>query len=419
MRYEILGIDLRQHYGQWMWSRERAMKAVQNYADYLKAKEKAGESLEDYWRRTGECLEFIQRTGDGYSSIKYWIPPRTHVMADNNWLDVKGYANKWGFKTENSEPLLMRVIETLARPGQVVLDFFLGSGTTAAVAHKTGRRWIGIEMGGHFDTVAKRRLEAVLHGERSGISIQVEWAGGGMFKYIRLESYEDALNNLAEPAPTAEQAKVLSENPTLREDYMLHYMLDVETRGSPSLLSIDAFTDPTAYRLKAKRPGADEYETRPVDLLETFNYLLGLRVEHLAAPQTFAAEFERPADPELPEDQRTRLQITGKIKQDAAGPWWFRKVEGWLPRDRENPSGADHEKVLVVWRRLTGDLEKDNAVLDAWFEANRISTRDWEFDTIYVNGSNNLPNLLKEGDTWKVRLIEEDFHRLMWDVEDV
>ena len=51
-----------------------------------------------------------------------------------------------------------------------------------------------------------------------------------------------------------------------------------------------------------------------------------------------------------------------------------------------------------------------------WFTANRISTRDFEFDTIYVNGSNNLPNLKRDDENWKVRLIEEDFHRLMWDV---
>ena len=106
------------------------------------------------------------------------------------------------------------------------------------------------------------------------------------------------------------------------------------------------------------------------------------------------------------------------IHQDSDGPWWFRKVEGWVPAEPDKPDGP-REEVLIVWRKLTGDLEEDNCVLDEWFQANRISTRDWEFDTIYVNGSNNLPNLKREGDKWKVRLIEEDFMRLMWDVEDV
>jgi adenine-specific DNA-methyltransferase len=98
-----------------------------------------------------------------------------------------------------------------------------------------------------------------------------------------------------------------------------------------------------------------------------------------------------------------------------AGAWWFRKVEGWVPRDPANPNNGQREKVLIVWRKLTGDLEQDNLMLDEWFQKNRISTRDFEFDTIYVNGSNNLPNLQQEGDTWKVRLIEETFMQRMWD----
>ena len=198
---------------------------------------------------------------------------------------------------------------------------------------------------------------------------------------------------------------------------MLHYLLNVETRGSQSLLNIDAFADPTAYALKAKKPGTDEYGEKTVDLLETFNYLIGLRVNHIAAPQTFTADFERLPDPELPHDQHTKLVVKGRIRQDADGPWWFRKVEGWVPQDPNNPNNGQQEKVLIVWRKLTGDQEKDNLMLDEWFQRNRISPRDFEFDTIYVNGSNNLPNLKQEEDNWKVRLLEEEFMKRMWDVE--
>ena len=58
-------------------------------------------------------------------------------------------------------------------------------------------------------------------------------------------------------------------------------------------------------------------------------------------------------------------------------------------------------------------------MLDEWFKGSRISTRDFEFDTIYVNGSNNMPNLNLEADIWKVRQIEEEFMKRMWDVEGV
>jgi len=68
-------------------------------------------------------------------------------------------------------------------------------------------------------------------------------------------------------------------------------------------------------------------------------------------------------------------------------------------------------------RKLTGNIEEDNLMLDEWFQKNRINTRDFEFDTIYVNGSNNLPNLKLDGDNWKVRLIEEEFMKRMWEVE--
>ncbi len=235
-----------------------------------------------------------------------------------------------------------------------------------------------------------------------------------MFKYIRLESYEDSLNNLTF-SEDAERNKALAANEGLRQDYMLLYMLDVETRGSQSLLNIEGFADPTAYKLKVKKPGTDEYVLKTVDLIETFNYLIGLRVEHMAVPQTFSAKFKREKDPELPKDTNTKLVLDGKLKQDAKGPWWFRRIEGWLPTS----ANGGREKVLIIWRKLTGNIEQDNLVLDEYFEAHRINTKDWEFDTIYVNGSNNLPNLKRDDDKWKVRLIEEDFHRLMWDVQDV
>ena len=198
---------------------------------------------------------------------------------------------------------------------------------------------------------------------------------------------------------------------------MLNYLLDVETRGSQSLLNIDAFADPTAYTLKVKKLGTDEYITRNVDLIETFNYLIGLRLEHCSVPQTFQATFKRISDPELPDDQHTKLVVDGRIHQVSEGPWWFRKVEGWVPKDSSNPNNGQREKVLIVWRKLTGNIEEDNLMLDEWFQKNRISTRDFEFDTIYVNGSNNLPNLKLDSDNWKVRLVEEEFMKRMWEVE--
>lgn len=186
---------------------------------------------------------------------------------------------------------------------------------------------------------------------------------------------------------------------------MLRYMLDVETRGSQSLLNVAAFTDPTAYTLKVKRPGSDESREVNVDLLETFNWLIGLTVQHLAAPQTFSAQTER--------DGEGRLRLKGRLKQEAGGRWWFRTVTGTTP---------DGRKTLVIWRNRPGGesaegIEQDNLVLDEWFTRQGYNAKDSEFDLIYVNGDNNLENLKAPDDTWKVRLIEEDFFRLMFETE--
>ena len=305
----------------------------------------------------------------------------------------------------------------------VALDYFAGSGTTAHAVINLNRednghrKYILVEMGDYFDTVLKPRIQKVIYSEfwKNGKPTARGTGVSHCFKYLRLESYEDTLNNLH----FNNNSKAYQDNPDLYEDYMLRYLLDVETRGSQSLLNIDAFADLCAYKLKVKQPGSDEYVVKNVDLLETFNYLIGLRVAHIAAPLSFTAKFKREPDPELPENQQTRLVVDGRIKQDKNGPWWFRKVEGWIPADPNNPNNGQKEKALIVWRKLTGDLEQDNLMLDEWFQKNRISTRDFEFDTIYVNGSNNLPNLKLDDENLKVRLIEEEFMKRMWDVEGV
>jgi adenine-specific DNA-methyltransferase len=93
-----------------------------------------------------------------------------------------------GFITPKPENLLARVLHVATDPGDLVLDSFLGSGTTAAVAHKMERQWIGIEMGDHAETHCKPRLDKVIDGEQGGISEAVEWKGGGGYRYYRLGS---------------------------------------------------------------------------------------------------------------------------------------------------------------------------------------------------------------------------------------
>ena len=90
------------------------------------------------------------------------------------------------FDTPKPERLIQRILHIATNPGDLVLDSFLGSGTTAAVAHKMGRRYIGIEMGAHAVTHCVPRLRKVIDGEQGGISKSVGWQGGGGFRFYRL-----------------------------------------------------------------------------------------------------------------------------------------------------------------------------------------------------------------------------------------
>ncbi|MFN7173037.1 MAG: site-specific DNA-methyltransferase, partial [Fimbriimonadaceae bacterium] len=364
--------------------------------------------------------------------------PKTH------WTDSKYSATTYGtkllidilgeqrFSYPKSLHLVVDCLRYWCDEEAIVLDYFAGSGTTGhaviALNHADNgkRKFILVEQGDYFDTVLVPRLKKVAYTPEWKNSKPKRFATAEeaersprIMKVIRLESYEDTLNNLELRRTEAQQSLLDSPQAQgadgFREQYLLRYMLDVETRGSQSLLNVSAFMDPTAYKLKVKRPGSDESREVNVDLLETFNWLIGLKVDHIAAPRTYSAAFRRDADPDLPADAPRRLLLDGRLKEDPDGPWWFRTVTGTTP---------DGRRTLVIWRKRPGGedpegIERDNLVLDEWFHKQGYSSKDSEFDLIYVNGDNNLENLKAPDDTWKVRLIEEDFFRLMFDTEGV
>lgn len=132
--------------------------------------------------------------------VDYLVETDGKEPIDTDWTDIPGYSFGWGFQTENSEQLLQRVIESTSNECDLVMDFFLGSGTTTAVAHKLKRKWLGVEMGEHFYTVVLPRMKKVLAYDKSGISKEKEVKekynenkAGGFFKYYELEQYEDTL----------------------------------------------------------------------------------------------------------------------------------------------------------------------------------------------------------------------------------
>lgn len=273
----------------------------------------------------------------------------------------------------------------------IVLDYFGGSGTTAHAVVDLRRRsmieekesrvcFILVEQGEYFEIVTKPRVIKAIY--------SAEWGNGKptapetgisyAFKVLKLESYEDTLNNL-ELRRSTEQGDLLASLPAEdRDDYLLHYMLDVESRGS--LLSVETFKKPFDASLKVAVDSAGATEVRKIDLVETFNYLIGLTVKHM----------------ELATDRG------------------YARIEGTLP------SG---ESALILWR----DCERIGyEELMRFTNRFDLNSREKTYDVIYVNGDHNIPVAFTETEaeggstrTLKLRQIEHEFMSRMFSVEDV
>lgn len=142
-----------------------------------------------WWGRSGNNVpaikRFLNEVRQGRVPQTIWPYAEVGHTQDARREVVALFGDE-NFSTPKPEALMQRVLEIGSNPGDFVLDSFLGSGTTAAVAHKMGRRWIGIEMGEHTHTHCQPRLKKVVDGEQGGISEAVGWTGGGGFRYYRL-----------------------------------------------------------------------------------------------------------------------------------------------------------------------------------------------------------------------------------------
>ena len=167
----------------------------------------------------------------------------------------------------------------------LVLDYFAGSGTTGHAVINLNRedggrrKFILVEMGEYFDTVLLPRIKKVTFtpawkdGRPKRVATQEEFERGPrIVKVIRLESYEDALNNITFDEKNGQQALQM-----FGDEYLLRYMLRWEGRKSETLLDVAQLHNPFSYKLHIHRDG--ETREQPVDLPETFAYLIGLDVE--------------------------------------------------------------------------------------------------------------------------------------------
>lgn len=251
--------------------------------------------------------------------------------------------------------LVKQIIRVSAgNSGEWVMDYFAGSGTTGHAVIDLNRedgakrKYILVEMGHHFDTILKPRiLKAVFSSEwkdgvpqdRNGIS--------QLIKYHRIESYDDALNNICLRQPETGQRELLRRF----DDYMLHYILDFETRGSPTLLAQQAFENPFEYTLEIQQPDQTR-ENETVDLLETFHYLIGMRVSTI--------------------DRHNREGRTYVISQG------------------EVETNHGIQKVATVWRDAQSITDEQLRQEAQWLDAQVFTEPP---DRVYVNG----PSFIKNG----------------------
>ena len=236
----------------------------------------------------------------------------------NDWLDIPGYSQVHKFSTENSEELLQRVIECGSKEMDIILDFFLGSGTTSATAHKINRRWIGIEMGDHFESFVLPRMKSVLKGEKSGISKTINAKKGGFFKYHYLEQFEDSIENV----------KFEQSEKTLFE---------FDDKENKLIFNVDNVEDPFKFKMIISENHKSKVVN--VDLIETFNYLLGLHIEKVQ---------------KVKHNDKNYIIITGNTSSD---------------------------QIAIVWREIIDlDYEQDKKFIKA-------SLKGKNYDILYVNGS--------------------------------
>jgi adenine-specific DNA-methyltransferase len=348
--------------------------------------------VERKWRYARDSVESIRnilrvhKTREGELQIQ---KARTHANVKTVWDDSRYIAGDYGTTVltnmaikphSNLYPKSVFTVSdsifAVTDPHALVVDYFGGSGTTghALIAlnreHNSRRKYVLVEMGEYFDGVLVPRLKKVVY--------STDWKDGKpenrntgishAFKIVRLEGYEDALNNLRLKRTPEQEAALKNAPEKARDDYLLGYFLDVESAGSASLLDLDQFRDPFAYKLKIATSTVGETKETVIDLVETFNWLLGLKVKHIDAQKGF-------------------LTVTG-----------------------EKRAGG---RTLVIWRTLSDDPLADNKALEAFLAKIKVNPADTEFDYIYVNGSHTLTDPHN-----KVHLTEEAFQRLMFDTPD-
>lgn len=192
----------------WRWGKEKAANELHN----LIAKKNQNDEIIIYQKK--RTLTTMPTS--------FWHDKS--IISQKGTQQMEWLFNSPVFSFPKPEALIKRIIEISTEEGDLVLDFFMGSATTQAVAHKMNRQYIGIEQMDYIETVAVERLKKVIDGEQGGISNDVDWQGGGSFVYCELKNDAQEFKNQVQAATTAEQLVVLLNN--AKQSSFLSYRID-------------------------------------------------------------------------------------------------------------------------------------------------------------------------------------------------
>jgi adenine-specific DNA-methyltransferase len=163
----------------------------------------------------------------GRKKVAVKLEQLTNIISQDLWQGIAnegGVTLKYGKKPEE---LIRIILDLVTQKGDLILDFFMGTGTTCAVAHKMGRQYIGVEQLDYGENSAVVRLKNVINGDQTGISKEVNWKGGGDFVYLELMKWNENFVEKIQEAKTKEELKKLWE--TMKEKAFLSYKVDIKT----------------------------------------------------------------------------------------------------------------------------------------------------------------------------------------------
>ena len=267
MRYRIF--DALPTSGQWRWEENRTRKAMKNYDIYI-SKYADKISLDDFFiehlMATNEKLDFVRKNENGV--IQYYVPPQTGKLLSDNWMDILLSGSFAGFDTEKNVLLIQRIIDWIVRPGEIVLDSFAGSGTTAHAvlnmnrADGGNRKFICIEMMDYADTITAERVKRVINGYGEGKKA-VDGTGGS-FSYYELGEpllVDDKLNNAVSTEKIREYIYYMETKQALPEAAAEEPMLLGVYHGAAYYFNYekDASTTLNAAFLKSIKTQAEAY----------------------------------------------------------------------------------------------------------------------------------------------------------------